>query len=729
MTKINEFNLKLNKTKVKEGGAFKAMLSSSTKYGSKPIYWLLSGDNITPADLENGQLSGTDTLKKDGSLKNIFQLSADCTKEGTDTLRVSYFIDAELSTIVSEQSIKIIDKSNGPDNCGSETIDNTPYLVKPSRVQVKENVSVRFGIKNGVADKIVYFDVKGNGIDKNDFDLSYARMSGKAKIGKDGTASINFLARNDNKTEGDESFTVTIYKDKKQTKKLGSASIPIIDTSIETATQGPTKSEKPNQPQLIWSNNNGEGNWFTLSPSRTEIRENTSTRTRIDSDAGAGVILDFLVTGKGINANDLDLAYARMKGKAETNRNGTAFIPHLLRNDNNTEGLEEITLTLFRQGTNKPLAITTIPVIDTSVETPDQQPTVSLTPNQSQPIWGGGTADGQGSWFTLSPNRDIFEEGETVNTRIDSDADPGETVYWELSGEGISEQDFVQSGESDGLSGTSDIKVNGLAQLKHILSTDNQAEGDENLTITLYRDSSKRTELAKTAFTILDGSAKIEANKIDINEGKSMKFKVFTDGFPVGSDIYWEIEGFNITEGDFETRPITGKKILDDTQKFQLTFETRKDFLTEGPEFYRLHVYSDSERESLIGSSEAIQIFDTSTTAIESYELISSTNQVNEGKGFKVKIKTKNVSPGTTLFWEGTGTATNFDVITPTSGGYGLSGPAVLDSEGKSVLKFDTVKDKLTEGNETFTVTAYSEPNLINQVGNDVTVLIVDTSV
>ena len=729
MTKINEFNLKLNKTKVKEGGAFKAMLSSSTKYGSKPIYWLLSGDNITPADLENGQLSGTDILKKDGSLKNTFELSADCTKEGTETLRVSYFIDAELSNIVAEQSIKVIDKSNSPDDCNSDIPDNTPYLIEPSRVQVKENVAIKFKIKNGIAGKICYFDVEGNGIDKNDFDLSYARMSGKAKIGKDGTADINFLARNDNKTEGDENFTVTIYEDKAKTKKLGSASAPIIDTSIETATQGPTKSETPEEPQLIWSNNEGEGNWFSLSPSRTEIRENTSTRTRIDSDAGEGTRLRFSVSGQVIDANDLDLAYARMSGEVELNINGTAFIPHLLRNDNNTEGLEELKLTLFRQGTSKPLAMTTVPVIDTSVETPDQQPTLSPTPNQSQPIWGGGTADGQGSWFTLSPNRDIFEEGETVNTRIDSDADPGETVYWELSGEGISAQDFEQSSESDGLSGTKDIKVNGLAQLKHILSTDNQAEGDENLTITLYRDSSKNTELAKTTFTIIDGSAKIEANKISINEGKSMKFKVFTDGFPVGSDVYWEIEGFNITEGDFETRPITGKKILDDTQKFQLTFETRKDFLTEGSEFYRLHVYSDSERESLIGSSEAIEIFDTSTTPIESYELISSTSQVNEGKGFKVKIKTKNVSPGTTLFWEGTGTATNFDVITPTSGGYGLSGPAVLDSEGKSVLKFDTVKDKLTEGNETFTVTAYSEPNLINQVGNDVTVLIVDTSV
>ena len=87
------------------------------------------------------------------------------------------------------------------------------------------------------------------------------------------------------------------------------------------------------------------------------------------------------------------------------------------------------------------------------------------------------------------------------------------------------------------------------------------------------------------------------------------------------------------------------------------------------------------------------------------------------------------MSPGTTLYWEGTGTATDFDVITSVSGGYDLSGSTVLDSEGKSVLTFDTIKDKLTEGNETFTVTAYSEPNLINQVGNDVTALIIDTSV
>ena len=724
----SEFNLKLNKTKVKEGGAFKAMLSSSTKYGSRPIYWLLSGYNFTPADLKNGQISGTGTLKKDGSLKNTFELNADCTKEGTETLRVSYFTDAELSNIVAEQSIKVIDKSNSPDNCDSDTSDNTPYLIEPSRIQVKENVAIKFKIKNGVADTIIYFDAKGNGVDKNDFDLSYARMSGKAKIGKDGTADITFLARNDNKTEGDENLTVTIYKDKKKTKILGFASVPIIDTSIETAAQGPTKSETPEEPQPIWSNNEGEGNWFSLSPSRTDIRENTSTRTRIDSDAGAGTRLNFSVSGEGIDENDLDLAYARMSGEVELNINGTAFIPHLLRNDNNTEGLEELTLTLFRQGTNKPLAMTTIPVIDTSVETPDHKPTLSPTPNQSQPIWGGGTADGKGSWFTVSPSRDIFEEGETVNTRIDSDADPGETVYWELSGEGISEQDFEQSSESDGLSGTKDIKLNGLAQLKHILSTDNQAEGDENLTITLYRDSSKGTELAKTTFTILDGSAKIEANKIAINEGKSMKFKVFTDGFPVGSDIYWEIEGFNITEGDFETRPITGIKILDETKKFQINCETRKDFLTEGSEFYRLNIYSDSERESLIGSSEAIEIFDTSTTPIQSYELISSTSQVNEGKGFKVKIKTKNVSPGTTLYWEGTGTATDFDVITSASGGNDLSGSTVLDSEGKSVLAFDTVKDKLTEGNETFTVTAYNEPNLINQVGNDVTVEIIDTS-
>ena len=724
MANNSEFQLKLNKTKVKEGGAFKATLTSSSKYGRRQVYWLLSGENISPADLKEGQLSGTATLKKDGSIKNIFELSADCTMEGTETLRVRYFLDAELSHLAAEQSIKIIDKSNNPNNCNQDPPEDTPYLFQSSRVQVKENVAVQFKISNGEVDKVVYFDVKGKGIDKNDFDLSYARLSGQARIGDDGTADINFLARNDNKTEGDESFTVTLYKDKKRKKKLGSATIPIIDTSIETADQGPTKSQKPSTPQLVWSNNQGEGNWFSFSPSRTEIRENTSTRTRIDSDAVKDTMLRFEVSGRGIDRNDLDLAYARMSGEVEININGTAFIPHLLRNDNNTEGLEALTLTLYRTGESyQPLASTTIPIVDTSLETPEQPPTASPTPDQPQPIWGGGTADGQGSWFTLSPSRDVFEEGETVSTRIDSDADPGETVYWELSGSGITEKDFEQTSESDGLNGTKVIKVNGLAELKHILSTDNLTEGDEDLTITLYRDSSKFKELAKTTFTILDGSAKLEANKIAINEGKSMKFKIFTDGFPAGSTMYWKIDGFNITEGDFETKPIAGSKTLDETQKFQLTFETRKDLLTEGLEIYRLNVYSDPDHQTLIGSSEGIEIFDTSTSPEATYKLLSSAATVQEGTGFKMKVKTKNIDPGHIIHWKGFGPAAEANVAYFKETGL-TSGSMALDNEGNAILQFRTNKNSMLSSTADFNFALFDTPNFMTPISDTATITI-----
>ena len=85
------FSLSLNKQTVKEGKSFKAFLSSSEQYKWSPIYWLLSGENITADDLADGQLSGSDSLKKDGSLSKVFDINADCFQEGVETLEVQFF--------------------------------------------------------------------------------------------------------------------------------------------------------------------------------------------------------------------------------------------------------------------------------------------------------------------------------------------------------------------------------------------------------------------------------------------------------------------------------------------------------------------------------------------------------------------------------------------------------------------------------------------------------------
>lgn len=106
------------------------------------------------------------------------------------------------------------------------------------------------------------------------------------------------------------------------------------------------------------------------------------------------------VSGKGIDQNDFNLTYARTSGEVIFNSNGAAFIPHLLRNDNKTEGIEQLTISLYRDKKFKnKVASTTVPVFDTSVQTSEQGPTKSSNPNTKQQQWSGGVLGEAGSHY------------------------------------------------------------------------------------------------------------------------------------------------------------------------------------------------------------------------------------------------------------------------------------------------------------------------------------------
>ena len=727
-----DFTLSINKDTVKEqgafgikGGAFKALLSSSSDYKLTQIYWLLSGKNITTADFGNEQLTGSGTLKKDGSGTFEFEVYPDCKQEGVENLNLQFFLDAGLTKSIGSDSIDIIDTSNDPNKC-SEDISDKEYAIIESRLQVKENTSLFYTIANGVPGKNLYYKLSGKNIDKDDFDLSYSGLKGEIEIGEDGEAFVPVLPKNDNRTEGDEELTFTLFEDKKNKKKLSSVTVPIIDTSTEDTYYPPKQSSTSKGKQPTWGSFTDEGSWFTLSPSRPEIQENTSTRTRIDSNATEGTKLFYRASGKGINKDDFNLNYAGQSGQVELNKNGVAFIPHLIRNDYTTEGVEHLTIELFRdKSLSDLLAITSVPLLDSSIQTDSNKPTQSPAPTNSQPIWGGGTTEG--SWFTLSPSRNEYEEGESSSVRIDSDAFPGTTVYWEVSGAGVNIQDMDLQADSSGMSAVETIERNGFGEIRHTYAVDGINEGDEEITISLYRDESKSELLATTSFPLLDGAAEIETNKSSLNEGQKMKFKVFANGFPVGSDFYWDVSGINIDQDDFDTRPIEGVKTLNSTQKFQLNFETKKDLKTEGLEFYQLNVYSDPEKNTLIGQSDKINLNDTSETPISTYDLISSSSEVDEGKGFKFKIKTKQVNPGSTIYLRATGTASSEDLFNennPSS----LESAVILDINGNAIIQFRTIKDQLTEGNEIFGLQAFTDSNYLNPVSEIVNVEIMDTS-
>ena len=708
MKPLNDFQLTLNKDSVKQGGAFKSFLESSSAYAGDEVFWSLSGDDITQEDVVGGKLQGQATLKKDGSYKHTFEIANNNALTQNTELNVDYYLDPIFSTSVASSSVEIIAKYSDPNNDSSK-----PWSLKSTRAQVKENVAVEFLIQNGEPGKTVFYQLSGRGIDKNDFDPSYARMKGKAKIDLGGSAIVPLMVRADHKTEGEEQVTLTIYKDNSYNKKLSSAKIPILDTSTQTPEQGPTKIAKPSSKQPVWSGKEKKGTWFTLSPSRVDIRENTSTRTRIDSNSKGGTTLYYNVSGKGIDKNDFNLEYARTSGEVTFNSNGAAFIPHLLRNDNKTEGIEQLTISLYRDKKFKnKVASTTVPVLDTSIQTPQQAPTKSSSPTSKQQVWSGGVLGG--SWFTLSPSRSDFQRGEKVSTRVDSNSLPGEILDWQLSGPRISGDDLDQS-TGGGLKGTTEISKNGFSNISHVFNSDNSTNADTEVTIDLFRGNSK-IKLASTKFSLLATPAEAEPNKTVIDEGKAMKFKVFTRGVPEGENVYWDATGTNITNSDF-VEPRSGVHKQDSTQKFQVNFEAAKDLLTEGPEFFKLNLYTDPGRNNLIGTSGEVTINDTSTTPVQIYNVLSSAETVQEGKGFKMKVKSKLRSWSDIIHWKGFGPAAETNVAYFEDTGL-TSGSMALDNEGKAILQFRTNKNTMLTSSAVFNFALYESSDFMNPISD-----------
>ena len=726
----NEFDLTLNKREVKEGRSFNSTLKSSKCHGNRKVFWTLSGDGITTDDFIGEGLEGNDFLNYHGTHKHTFEIKRDGKEEGTEILKLEYFVDKKRKKKVAEETIKIIDTSYKPDDIDENP--NQPYKLGISRPQVKENVLISANIQNGVPDKKVYYSLSGLGVDKNDIDLNYARTEGEAIIQKNEKASIPFLIRADHNTEGEEIATVTIYKNKKRTKKLDSISFPIVDTSVETPEQGPTASIDPDTKQPQWGPVTKKGTWFSLSASRPEIKENNSTRTRIDSNSKKDRSLYFKLSGKNVNKDDFDLSYARMKGKAVTNSNGVAFIPHLLRNDNKTEGTEEMTITLYSdKKKKKKLAVTTVPILDTSTETPEQGPTKSKEPGIDQPTWTGGV-DG-GIWFTLSPNRSDYKDNEPILTRIDSDSLPGTTVYYQLSGTNITSEDLDTSDDFGGITGKASIGVNGLANIQHLVKEDKSSFEDRELTIELYRDQQRTKKLASTTVPIKNITVRpditISSNTNSINEGKGVKFQVFTEGYSRDQEFFWDIQGLNVNESDFIPQTVlSGTSIRDPgKQKFLLEFDTLSDNLTEGQEEFNLFIYSNPSRTDLIGKSETIIINDTSKTPQKIVKLTANPSSVKEGKDFDINFKTKNIDPGTQLFWRGSGTTDSSDLIL-FNGSPASAGEVVIDTNERAVVNFEVVDDFTTEGDEVFTLTAFNDSNFISPASDPISVIIQDTS-
>ena len=109
--------------------------------------------------------------------------------------------------------------------------------VSPSTFQVNEGDSLTTSLSGFTPGSTLYFKVGGRGISKKDF--AAGGVKGSIKVDANGVATISHALTADKATEGDESFAIQVFSDKKMRNLLGqSDSVTVFDTSVKAPKVG-----------------------------------------------------------------------------------------------------------------------------------------------------------------------------------------------------------------------------------------------------------------------------------------------------------------------------------------------------------------------------------------------------------------------------------------------------------------------------------------------------------
>ena len=171
-----------------------------------------------------------------------------------------------------------------------------------------------------------------------------------------------------------------------------------------------------------------------------------------------------------------------------------------------------------------------------------------------------------------------------------------------------------------------------------------------------------------------------------INEGSAGTINVNTTNVADSTTLYWTVTN----AGDFGTS--IGNFVVN-SNAGSFTVTPTSDSTTEGAETFTVSIRTGSTGGTVVATSSAITINDTSVGAA-SYSFGTIPTSIDEGASGTFNVNTTNVSDSTTLYW----------TIASNAGDFGTtSGSFVINSNAGS-FSVSPTSDVTTEGSETFTV-------------------------
>ena len=212
------------------------------------------------------------------------------------------------------------------------------------------------------------------------------------------------------------------------------------------------------------------------------------------------------------------------------------------------------------------------------------------------------------------------DEGVTASIYVDSNETvTATTLYWSVSGTGITVGDF----DSGSITGSVSITPTVRSTVTLGIKADGATEGSETFTLSFYTNSGRTTLLTglgiggyvignSQSVSINDTSTvsySVSPNTTSVNEGSSVSFTVGrTDG--ASSTAYWNIQSISGTVNSSDLSTSGSVSIASGSGSFSISITA--DQTLEGSESFRVRLYTDSGRTALVATSSTITINDTS---------------------------------------------------------------------------------------------------------------------
>ena len=347
--------------------------------------------------------------------------------------------------------------------------------------------------------------------------------------------------------------------------------------------------------------------------------------------------------------------------------------------------------------------------------------------------------------FEVMPLRKQVDEGQGLSTMIHTDGVAnGTRLYWQITGQGITAGDISSGGLSGEGTVISDARGRGMLSLSHTVASDLLTEGRETLEIQLFSDPARATLVARGSVTINDTSLspqsstsfasatlaptptyKLTTSATSLQEGKQLTTTVATSNVRSGTKLYWQIAGTGINNADFSKGTLTGVGTVDRQGKFSVAHTLKNDLTTEGPETLQFRLFTDPglSAAAQVGSTSVL-IVDTSISAkAPTYTLTPSLASVNEGQALTTAVTTTNVTDGTILYYQISGTN-----IEPTDFNVGVIAGQILVQAGKASISHILSNDLKTEGEEVMRIQLFADKPGGTPLGAAVQVTVNDTS-